>query len=121
VQDVGAKEFSTRRQVSSGSWIGLEYQGKGIGREMRAAMLHFAFEGLGAELAHSGFISTNTTSRRVSEALGYVPNGFCYEQIRGELVRVESVVLERSVWESHRRDDIEIVGLDGCRDMFGAE
>lgn len=28
--------------------------------------------------------------------------------------------LTRGEWESQRRDDIEIIGLDGCREMFGA-
>jgi RimJ/RimL family protein N-acetyltransferase len=120
VQNMNAKQFATRKQVESGSWIGREYQRQGIGREMRAAMLHLAFEGLGAVLAHSGYIAGNTSSRRVSEALGYIPNGFGFEEIRGELVRVEGVVLERRTWEGTRRHDIEIEGLAECLSLFGA-
>jgi RimJ/RimL family protein N-acetyltransferase len=120
VQNLQAHHFAQRRQVSSGSWIGQEFQGRGIGREMRAAVLHLAFAGLGAILAHSGYLAGNAASRRVSEELGYVANGFSYETIRGELVRVESVVLERSAWEARRRDDITIEGLEPCLEMFGA-
>ena len=28
--------------------------------------------------------------------------------------------LDRSRWEGRRRDDIELVGLDACRELFGA-
>jgi hypothetical protein len=40
--------------------------------------------------------------------------------IRGELVRVKNVVLERGTWESRRRDDISIEGLDTCKELFAA-
>jgi RimJ/RimL family protein N-acetyltransferase len=40
IQDLSAREFGVTREVSSGSWIGLKYQGNGIGTEMRAAVLH---------------------------------------------------------------------------------
>ena len=29
-------------------------------------------------------------------------------------------VLTREAWEAHRRDDIEISGLDPCRPLLGA-
>lgn len=45
-QDVTAKNFSKLRTVSSGSWLTRSSQGQGFGKEMRAAMLHFAFAGL---------------------------------------------------------------------------
>jgi RimJ/RimL family protein N-acetyltransferase len=120
VQSLHAHEFSSRRQVASASWLGLEFHGQGIGREMRAAILHLAFEGLGATVAHSGYLSTNAASRRVSEELGYTPNGFGLESVRGELVREERVVLERSAWAARRRDDITIAGLEPSLELFGA-
>ncbi|HEY8060512.1 MAG TPA: GNAT family N-acetyltransferase, partial [Acidimicrobiales bacterium] len=48
VQDVFAKNFHLTGVAESGSWLGMEHQGKGIGKEMRAAILHFGFAGLGA-------------------------------------------------------------------------
>ena len=120
VQDLIAKDFSTLREVSSGSFIGLEHQGQGIGKEMRAAVLHLAFAGLGATRAHSGYIEGNTASKRVSEGLGYVPNGYSSVMVRGQVVREINLVLERSAWESRRRDDISIEGLADCRELFGA-
>jgi RimJ/RimL family protein N-acetyltransferase len=120
VQDLAAQDFSALREVSSGSFIGLEHQGHGLGKEMRAAVLHLAFAGLGATRAYSGYIEGNTASKRVSEALGYEPNGYETVIVRGHAVREIRLVLERSVWESTRRDDISIEGLENCIELFGA-
>ena len=43
VQEVGAKEFATTRTVTTGSWLVQRAHGRGIGKEMRAAVLHLAF------------------------------------------------------------------------------
>ncbi|MGF1596904.1 MAG: GNAT family N-acetyltransferase [Acidimicrobiales bacterium] len=48
VQGLAATGFPRLRTAETGSWLGLEHQGRGLGREMRAAMLHLAFEQLGA-------------------------------------------------------------------------
>ncbi|MDQ1375391.1 MAG: hypothetical protein QOJ09_2729, partial [Actinomycetota bacterium] len=59
VQDLIAERFSTLRTVNTGSWLGQAYQGQGIGKEMRAAVLHLAFDGLGAVMAYSGAYEDN--------------------------------------------------------------
>jgi RimJ/RimL family protein N-acetyltransferase len=120
IQAVSADRFSELHEVESGSWLGLRHQGQGIGKEMRAAMLHLAFEGLGAERAYSGYVEGNEASKRVSAALGYVSNGYDHRVIRGRSLREHRVVLERDRWAPNRRADIEIIGLDGCRELFGA-
>src|SRR5205085_388254 len=48
VQDCAAKDFAKLRVASTGSWLGVAFQGQGIGKEMRSAVVHFAFAGLGA-------------------------------------------------------------------------
>jgi len=45
------------------------------GTEMRAAVLHLAFDGLGAREAHSASFEDNPASQRVSLANGYQSNG----------------------------------------------
>ena len=65
----------TLRAVNSGSWLGRAYQGQGYGKEMRAAMLHLAFDGLGAAVAYSGAFFDNAASLATSKALGYRENG----------------------------------------------
>ena len=44
-QGVGGRDFAVLREVSTGSWLGRHHQGRGIGTQMRAAVLHLAFEG----------------------------------------------------------------------------
>jgi RimJ/RimL family protein N-acetyltransferase len=60
-QDVFATSFLELRTVNTGSWLTLGVQGRGLGREMRAAVLAFAFETLGAEVARA---RSWTTRRR---------------------------------------------------------
>ncbi len=53
VQGLKATDFAVLREVHTGSWIGRPYQGRGIGTEMRAAVLSLAFDDLHAEYARS--------------------------------------------------------------------
>ncbi len=120
VQDVGAENFAALRAVETGSWIGLRHQGHGIGKEMRAAILHLAFAGLGAIEAGSGAWHDNAHSLGVSRALGYERNGESLALRRGRPERQIRLRLTRDTWESARRDDIEIEGLEPCLELFGA-
>lgn len=121
-QEVGATEFGIRREVGSGSWIGARFQGRGLGTEMREAMLHFVFEGLGALAANSGAYDDNPASNRVSTKAGYsrygvgavvrrrgskAPGGESAERAIEVLYRIE-----REERLAHRRDDIVIHRLD---------
>ncbi|MEY2397538.1 MAG: hypothetical protein QOJ00_712 [Actinomycetota bacterium] len=118
VQDCGAKDFAKTRVASTGSWIGMEFQGQGIGKEMRSAVVHFLFAGLGAQRCLSGAWHDNASSRGVSRALGYVENGEDIALRRGVADRQIRLLLTREVWETRRRDDITIGGLEGCIDML---
>lgn len=120
VQDMAGVGFRTLHEVSTGSWLGMRHQGQGLGKEMRAAILHLAFDGLGALRAHSGYVEGNEASKRVSESFGYAFNGMSSRVIRGEVCREVHVMLDRSSWERIRRDDIVIEGLEGCLELFGA-
>jgi RimJ/RimL family protein N-acetyltransferase len=120
VHDVMAKDFATTHHIKSASWFGPDFQGQGLGREMRAAKLHLAVEGLGATRALSGYVEDNVASQKISESLGYVVTGYRDVEIRGRMVRQTELALERSEWESRRRDDIDIEGLDECLELFGA-
>lgn len=119
IQDIYAKDFAVLREVSTGSWLGRRHHSAGIGTEMRAAVLHFAFAGLGAEIARSGAREGNEASLRVSEKLGYRLNGTARSRFGDGQVATE-VLLEMNLetWEAQRRQDIEIEGLEQCLDMF---
>ena len=118
IQEVGARRFATLRTVETGSWLGLAYQGQGIGTEMRAAVLWLAFEGLGAVVALSGALEGNAASHRVSEKLGYEPNGERLVAPRGQPVVEHGLLLRRERWQ---RDliPVSVEHLEACLPMFG--
>jgi RimJ/RimL family protein N-acetyltransferase len=118
VQDLEAENFRAVRSVETGSWLGLAQQGKGLGREMRQAALHFAFAGLAAEEALSGAFEDNTASIATSRSIGYEENGEARGRRRKGSARTVRFRLSREAWQQRRRDDIEIVGLDRCLDLF---
>lgn len=74
-QDVRAASFPERRTVDSGSWLTSSRQGQGLGKEMRAAVLLWAFDHLSAEYATTAAMAWNQASQGVSRSLGYRPNG----------------------------------------------
>ena len=121
VQGMLAHSFQVTRTFETGSWLGLAHQGQGIGKEMRAAILHFGFDGLGALRADTGAIEGNDRSVGVTRALGYVDNGQTVKDRDGERILCNEFRMERADWETRRRDDIEIEGLAGCLPMFGLE
>jgi RimJ/RimL family protein N-acetyltransferase len=120
IQDLTGERFASLRTVSTGSWLGRTFQGRGLGREMRSAIVHLAFEGLGAVEAHSGAFHDNAASMATSRSLGYRPNGEQLVMRRGKPDRLINLVLDRDAWMERRREDITIEGLRPCLDMFGA-
>jgi predicted RNase H-like nuclease/RimJ/RimL family protein N-acetyltransferase len=119
VQDLFAKNFWTTRVAESGSWLGRAHQGKGIGKEMRAAVLHFAFAGLGARWCETFAWEDNASSLGVTERLGYEPNGVEMDLRRGEGQALRRFRMTREAWVPRRRRDIRIGGLEHCLEMFG--
>ncbi len=65
-QSIGGRAFAVHRTVGTGSWLGRPWQGRGLGTEMRTAVLAFAFDGLGARVAESEAFLDNAPSNRVS-------------------------------------------------------
>ncbi|MFE2501821.1 GNAT family N-acetyltransferase [Streptomyces rubiginosohelvolus] len=118
-QDLMGGEFGVRRQVETGSWLGLAHQGQGLGTEMRAAALHLAFAGLGARYAVSAAMTDNLRSLRVSRRLGYADDGLDTDVVRGAPVTLRRLRLDRAGWEAHRSVDVSVEGLDACRAQFG--
>jgi RimJ/RimL family protein N-acetyltransferase len=114
-----ADEFSVLREVSTGSWLGRAYQGQGIGTEMRAAVLHLAFDGLGAEYANSAAFTDNLASHRVSRKLGYVENGIERRRRRDGIVTDVRLRLDRAAWGVHRTIPVTVEGLEACLPALG--
>jgi RimJ/RimL family protein N-acetyltransferase len=119
-QDIAAKNFAVLREVHSGSYLGQAFQGRGMGAEMRAAVLHLAFAGLGAHYATSEAFDDNKASLGVSRKLGYREDGIQRCVVRGQAAVLRRLRLTREDWEAHRRVSVEIHGLEPCLSLFGA-
>jgi len=116
-QSVFAKELASRHEISTGSWLGMAFQRRGIGTEMRAAALELGFAHLGARAANSAWLTGNEGSRRVSEKLGYLPSGTLTVSPRGTAVVAYEVRLEAERWRSPV--PVEVEGLEAARPLFG--
>ena len=115
VQLLFAMQFPTTRTVETGSWLVQRAQGRGVGKEMRAAVLHFAFAGLNAVEAYSASFEDNPASEAVSRANEYEANGTVLLAREGRPARNLKWILTRDRWLRTRRDNIEICGLESCR------
>lgn len=116
-QAVRASRFAEERVVDTGSWLGRPHQRAGIGTEMRAAVLELAFRGLGAVAATSGAIEGNVASARVSEKLGYRPDGERTVAPRGVPIVERRFRIVDTGWVSPVA--VEIAGLEACLPLFG--
>jgi RimJ/RimL family protein N-acetyltransferase len=119
-QSVLATRFATYRTVHTGSWLGRSFQRRGLGKEMRAAVLGFAFDGLGARAAETDALIDNAASNGVSRSLGYEENGVMELAPLGTPRLAQKFRMTEEVWRSRPRPPITIEGLDACRDLFGA-
>ncbi|MFD8483050.1 GNAT family N-acetyltransferase [Kitasatospora sp. NPDC059673] len=119
VQSLRATEFAIRREILSGSWLGIEHHGRGLGGEARAAMLHLAFDGLAADSAISASFTDNAASAAISRRLGYRPDGLERDNRLGELALTQRFRLDRADWQPTRRPDIALTGLARCAELFG--
>ena len=103
-------------RVSTGSWLGAAYQGRGYGTEMRTAVLTLAFEHLGAAVAVSGALAGNARSLGVSRKLGYRVTGAHDVSPRGTPVEHTDLELRR---EDFRPSvPVEVVGAAQLVPLF---
>ena len=119
-QSAEATDFARLGEVTTGSFLVRTAQRQGLGTEMRAAILHLVFEGLGAEFALTAAWADNHPSLGVTRRLGYEATGAKRMLSRGTPREMLTFRLSRAAWEPNRRDDIVIEGLGPCLDMFGA-
>ncbi|NUL48095.1 GNAT family N-acetyltransferase [Cellulosimicrobium funkei] len=115
---VRAAGFPVTRTVDTGSWITRSAQGRGLGRRARAMALVLAFDHLGAEHATTECAAWNHGSRRVTESLGYEPQGSSVQDWGGEAVEVLGYRLgpERFVRPA---EDVAVTGAAAVRHQLG--
>lgn len=123
IQGFVAADWSVLRRVDTGSWLGAEHQGRGIGRRMRVLALHLAFSGLGAMEARSGAFVDNPASNAVSQRVGYERDGAVRVARDGEAVLHNNYRMSRDRWvelqASHRAilggGPVETSGVEAFR------
>src|SRR3954447_1672438 len=83
---------------------------------MRAAVLHLAFAGLGAEAATSEAFADNHASYGVSKKLGYRDDGIARHLVADKPVVGRRLRLDRADWAP--TVPVEVGGLEPCLRMF---
>ncbi len=94
-QAISADGFAGHRAISTGSWLGMGFHGRGYGKEMRSAVLGFAFDYLGAQWVSSAAFMDNAAS-------------------------IVSFLMTPELWRSRERAAIQVEGFEECREFFGA-
>ena len=120
-QELSARQFAVRREVSTGSWLGRDHQGRGIGTRMRAAVLHLAFNELGARWATTSAYDDNPGSLGVTRRLGYQPDGMDVHDRRGAPATMLRYRLSLAQWEQASRIEVAVTGVEPCRALLGAD
>jgi RimJ/RimL family protein N-acetyltransferase len=113
-----ARDFTVVREVSTFSWLGLAYQGQGLGTVAREAALTLAFDHLDAVAALSEVFPDNVASQGVSRRLGYVHDGISRDARGDEALVSDRLRLTRHGWLSQDRTAFEVRGLQTCQDWF---
>jgi len=120
-QGISGRDFAITREVRTGSWIGKAFQGRGIGTEMRAAVLQFAFDHLGAITARSDAWLDNAPSLGVSRRLGYEPDGVGFLVRGGARQTMQRLLVTAERFARYRPNwTVVVEGLTGeCLELFG--
>ena len=113
------REFSVLREVTTESWLGLDYHGSGLGTEARTALLYLAFAGLEADAALSEVFQNNPASQGVSRKLGYKHDGISRDVLDGRAVTSDRLRLTREVWDGRPHLKVTMNGLSPCLPLFG--
>ncbi|MFB9991935.1 GNAT family N-acetyltransferase [Deinococcus oregonensis] len=115
------KDFSVLREVTTGSWLGLEFQGQGYGTEARTALLQLAFEHLGAVAARTEVFQENAASQGVSKKLGYESDGISRDVLDGQVIVSDRLRLTRDQWQRVPHVAVTVTGFDQCQAYFLGE
>jgi RimJ/RimL family protein N-acetyltransferase len=93
-QSISTHSYLVTRTGETGSWLGMPFQGKGIGTLMRQAICALMFDHLDAVEITSGAFLDNPASLAVSRKVGYRPNGQLRQERRpGDLGILQQLVL----------------------------
>ncbi len=113
-----ADNFPDNRSFVTGSWLGRNYQGKGIGTAMRRATLALGLLGFGAEVARTDAFDHNAASLGVTRKLGYELIGEVQKSPRGTPQRSLQFSLTRQAFLAQPSLNVTFQGLEATRDFL---
>lgn len=123
-QTLEGEQFPVLRTVDSASWLVPSMRGRGLGRQMRTAVLTLAFDHLGAEAAITSAWQDNHASLGVSRRLGYTDNGVeLHPRLEHGATARDTMLhlrLTRQDWAARQSPPVEVAGVDACRPFFGS-
>lgn len=118
-QGVMTEDFLATRSGETGSWLGLEHHGKGIGTKMRQAICALCFDHLGFEELVSGAFDDNAASNTVSRKVGYQPNGVVRLARKGTWATNNKYVLTPETFV--RGEPLTVTGAEAVRRFVGLD
>jgi RimJ/RimL family protein N-acetyltransferase len=124
-QLVGSQGFSTRdflvtRIGETGSWLGREFHGRGIGTAMRKVICAFIFDYLGAEFITSSAYADNPASLGVSRKCGYRENGVSIRNRMDKPATLQLLILEPGSLVRYEHE-LTVEGLPEFRRSIGLD
>lgn len=121
VQGASGASWPILRSVETGSWLGREFHGRGIGTRMRAVLLHLLFDGLDAAEVTSTAFEDNPASNAVSLKTGYLLDGTARVVREGVATSQNRYRMTRERWEEVRDVNTRLAGgavaLDGVTEL----
>ena len=121
VQGVSSDRYPLTRTVSTGSWLAPEEQGRGFGTRMRSMVIDAFARHFGTHRFDTGYIAGNDASRRVSEKLGYSPNGHRRLISQDGAPRTEHQLVLFAADYEHTDDEVIVTGAEAVRRFLGLE
>lgn len=107
VQSLSSRSFSLLGIVKSGSWLGRDHRGQGIGTLARHAIVDAAFSQIRALGVASAALATNGASNRVSGKLGYRPNGSEFIEHLGQRAELINYLLDQGTYRSSNPPQVQ--------------
>ena len=122
---VGSQGFSTRdflvtRGGETGSWLGREFHGRGIGTAMRKVICAFIFDHLSAGFITSSAYTDNPASLGVSRKCGYRENGVSIRNRMDKPATLQLLILEPGNLVRYERE-LTVEGLPEFRRSIGLD
>jgi RimJ/RimL family protein N-acetyltransferase len=120
-QAISTQSYLVTRTGETGSWLGMSFQGKGVGTLMRQVVCALMFDHLDAAEITSGAYLDNPASLAVSRKVGYRPNGQLRQERRpGELGVNQQLVLSPEDFV-RPSEAVQVQGIPAFRSFIGLD